>query len=211
MRRPAFLVFLSVVVAIVAGCNSPAAATNAPPVPSAEASSVASSEAPSVASESPSEAAASASIAVPQFSFPSDDKELEALIPDTFCGKAAQKLSLKGQQAIGSAEEWPGILSALGKTISDVSAAAAFQLQGDTGCSVIIFRIKGADEGTLRQLAQQEAAKEGKTYTPVSIGGKDVFKTEPDKFEYAWIKGDGVIIVTADSEAQAADLISKLP
>jgi hypothetical protein len=210
MRQPILVLSLCVAALIAAACSSPSAAPASAP---AAASSEPTNAAPSVeaSSAAPSEAAASASIPVPQFSFPSDDKGLEALIPDSLCGAKVQKLSMKGQTAIGTAAEWPGILAALGKTVDDVSAAAGFPPQGEKDCSVIIIRIKGADEGKLKDLFQQEATKEGKTLTQVSLGGKDVYKTETDKFEYAYVKGDGVIFFGADSEANAASIASALP
>ena len=42
-----------------------------------------------------------------------------------------------------------------------------------------IIKIKGADEGKLKELLQSEAAKAGITYTKVSVGGKDVYTIEP--------------------------------
>ena len=146
---------------------------------------------------------------VTAFAFPSDDKELEAVIPDKICGATAQKLSLKGKQATGDDELWSGILQALGKSLSDVSAAAAFTTK--PGCSVTIIKIKGADEGKLREPLKSEATKAGITYTKVSVGGKDVFTSNPAKFGYSWIKGDGAIIITADSAKDAEELVSALP
>ncbi len=104
---------------------------------------------------------------------------------------------------------WPGILQALGKSFSDVSAAAAFSTK--PGCSVTIIKINGADEGKLRELLQSEAAKAGITYTKVSVAGKDVYTSNPAKFGYSWIKGDGAIIITADSAKDAEELVSALP
>ena len=201
-------------VALVAliGCSGTAGGSTAPSSGSSGAapSTAATTAAPSAAA--PSEAASSqaaASEPIPGFSFPSDDKELEAIIPDKICGATVQKLSLKGKQATGDNELWPGILQALGKSFSDVSAAAAFSTK--PACSVTIIKIKGADEGKLRELLQSEAAKAGITYTKVSVGGKDVYTSNPAKFGYSWVKGDGAIIITADSAKDAEELVSALP
>jgi hypothetical protein len=203
---------LTVAFVAVIGCSGTAGG-------SAAASSAASAAAPSTAATAaapsaaaPSEATpsqAAASEAIPSFAFPSDDKELEAVIPDKICGATVQKLSLKGKDATGEDEMWTGILQALGKSFSDVSAAAAFSTK--PGCSVTIIKIKGADEGKLRELMQAQAAAAGITYTKVSVGGKDVFTSNPAKFGYSWIKGDGAIIITADTAAHAAELVAALP
>jgi hypothetical protein len=205
---------LALAMVALIGCSSSTGGSTAPssaPAASAAApSTAASAAAPSEAA--PSEAApsqAAASEAIPSFAFPSDDKALEAVIPDKICGATVQKLSLKGKDATGENEIWPGILQALGKSISDVSAAAAFSTK--PGCSVTIIKINGADEGKLRELLQAEAAKAGITYTKVSVGGKDVFTSDPAKFGYSWIKGDGAIIITADTAAHAAELVAALP
>ncbi len=187
------------------GSTGPSSAASAAAPTTAATAAAPSEAAPSEAP--PSQAAASEPI--PSFAFPSDDKELEAVIPDKICGATVQKLSLKGKQATGDNEIWPGILQALGKSVADVSAAAAFSTK--PSCSVTIIKINGADEGKLRELLQSEAAKAGITYTKVSVGGKDVFTTNPAKFGYSWIKGDGAIIITADSAKHAEELVAALP
>jgi hypothetical protein len=178
---------------------------NAPATPSAEPSSAA-----------PSQAAASepaASAPVPQFTFPSDDKELEALIPDTLCGDKAQKLSLKGKDVFNSdsSAEIEAVLKGIGKSTADVSAAAGFPLVPDAKCSVIIIRINGANEGQVRDLLIAEAKKENQTFQETSLGGKTVYTDDPTKFGYTYIKGDGVIIFTAGSKKEAEELIAQLP
>jgi len=198
-----------VAVALVAliGCSSTTGGSSAP-ASSAPGSAAASAAAPSEAA--PSEAAASE--AVPGFSFPSSDKELEALIPDELCGVKVTKISAKGEEAIGADNtEMLGVLQGLGKSVSDVGVAMGMDMTGGSTCSVFIFRIAGADEGKLRDLFKQEAQKEGMTYTELSLGGKNVARTDATKFTYAWGKGDGLIVVSADTEANAADIISQLP
>ena len=59
----------------------------------------------SPSSAPPSEAAASepaASQPIPGYTFPSEAKDLEAVIPDTICGAKAQKLSLKGKDVFNA-------------------------------------------------------------------------------------------------------------
>jgi hypothetical protein len=203
------------------GCSSTTGGSSAP-ASSAPESAAASAAAPSAAA--PSEAAASQAAAsegaFPSFLLPSDAKELEALIPDTICGAKVTKTSMKGADIFSNGDDptISAVLSSLGKTPADVSAAAAFVLSGDSPCGVFIFRIQGADEGKLRDIFKQLADKEGTKYSDASIGGKSVEKVEPDpgesglsKFQYAYVKGDGLISVAADTEAHAADIISQLP
>ncbi len=193
--------------------SAEASAGNAPTTPSAAAPS----------SAPPSEAAASepaasepaASVLVPGYTFPSEAKDLEAVIPDSFCGGKAQKLSLKGKDVFnGNNEGAAGIeavLNSIGKTTSDVSAAAGIPLVANSDCSVIIIRIDGADEGQLRDLLKAEAAKEKQTFTETTIGGKTVYQGDTGKFDYTYIKGDGVIIFSAGTKKEAEDLIAQLP
>ena len=47
---------------------------------------------------------AAPSITIPNFAFPSTDKELEALLPDTMCGGKTQKFSMGGDVFESSAD-----------------------------------------------------------------------------------------------------------
>jgi hypothetical protein len=199
------------------GCSSStgsaapsAAAESAAPSVAAPSEAAPSEAAPSEAA--PSEAAASGLI--PSFVLPSSDKELEALIPSTLCGSAATKLSLKGQEIFANNEDQTltSVLQSLGKSVDDVSAAAGFNVSATNPCGVFIIRIKGASEDQLRTVFQQLADQEGTKFQQTSLGGKTVYKsTTEDKPQYVWIKGDGLISVSADSEADAATLIGQLP
>ena len=190
-----------------ASTSAEASAGNAPATPSAAASSA-----------PPSEAAASepaASQLIPGYTFPSEAKDLEAVIPDTICGAKAQKLSLKGKDVFNANNPDAGaiesVLNSIGKSTSDVSAAAGIPLAANSDCSVIIIRINGADEGQLRTLMLAEAAKEKQTFTETTVGGKTVYQGDVGKFDYTYIKGDGVIILTTGTKKEAEDLIAQLP
>ncbi len=194
-----------------AGASTAAAASEAPtsavtPAASAAApSAAAASEAP--ASEAPS------SIPIPSFAFPSTDKALEALLPDTICGKKVQKLSMGGETfAAGADPEFVAVLQSLGKTPSDVSFAIAAPLTAAGDCTAGIFRIKGADGGALKAAFLAEAAKQGTKYEVKSLGGKDVY-VDPasDSLQYAYFKGDAVLFVSAPSESEAGKIIAVLP
>jgi hypothetical protein len=202
----------------VAACGGNTAASLAPAIASNVLPSAAApaSEAPSTAaSEAPSEAASSqGAIAIPSFAFPSSDKALEALIPDKICGQTAIKLSFSGSTFASSGDpELKAMLDALGKTAADVSMAIG-AAPTSAKCGAGIFRVKGADPSRLQQVFQAEAARSGDTYTVKSIGGKDVYvatKASDSSLQYAWIAGDALIFVSADTEAQAAETIAALP
>ena len=125
---------LTIALIALVGCSGSTGGSAAPSVsaaaPSTEASAP-SAAAPSAAPSSapPSEAVASepaASVSVPGYTFPSEDKDLEAVIPDTMCGAKAQKLSLKGKDVFNPDNEGAaGIeaaLNAMGKTTAATSA-----------------------------------------------------------------------------------------
>jgi hypothetical protein len=205
---------VAVVALALVGCNSTAGGSAGASTGSAASAEPPASVAPTEAA--PSEAAASEaapSLAIPSFAFPSTDKELEALIPDPLCGQKIQKLSMSGDQVFSDSDDPTLIaaLQALGKSTADVSAAAGFPLDTDPHCGVVIIRIKGADEGKLKELFLAEAAKEGTSYSEVSVGGRTVLTQDPASFDYTYIKGDGVVMVTADSEANAAEVLGALP
>ena len=211
---------LAITLIALVGCSGTSGGS-ATAATSAAASAGSAASTPSAAAESsapPSEAAASepaASVPIPGFTFPSEAKDLEAVIPDTICGAKVQKLSLKGKDVFNpnneGAAEIEAVLNSIGKTTDDVSAAAGFGLASDSGCSVTIIRIAGANEGQLRDVMKAEAVKEKQTFTETTIGGKTVYQGDTGKFDYTYIKGDGVIILTAGTQKDAEDLIAQLP
>lgn len=199
-------VLLTVIIG-VAACSGGGASS----VPSAAGSSAPSvaptSAAPSVASEAPSEAA------IPSFAFPSSDKDLEALLPDTLCGQKVTKLSMGGALFASDPDpSFEAMLKSVGKSASDVSLAIASPLSTTTKCSAGIFRIKGADGGALKDAFLAEVTKEGNTFTLTSMAGKDVYiDPTSEDFGYAYFKGDAVMFASADNDADAASIIAALP
>jgi hypothetical protein len=218
--RIASLGLSTIALIAVVGCSGSSGGSAAPAVSASAPSSAetSASTAPSTSAGAPSEAAASepaASAPITQYTFPSEAKELEALIPGTICGATVQKLSLKGKDVFSADNEAAAgieaVLNSVGKTTDDVSAAAAFPLAADSECSVIIIRVDGANEGQMTDLLKAEAAKENQTFTETTLGGKTVYQDDPTKFGYTYIKGDGVIILTAGSKKDAEELIAQLP
>jgi hypothetical protein len=213
-------VLLTMTLVALVGCSGTSGGSAATPTSAGASvgSAPATPSAAALSSAPPSEAAASgpaASAPVPGFTFPSEAKDLEAVIPDTICGAKVQKLSLKGKDVFNAnnegAAEIEAVLNSIGKTTADVTAAAGFGLASDSGCSVTIIRIAGADEGQLRDVLKAQAVKEKQTFTETTVGGKTVYQGDTGKFDYTYIKGDGVIIFTAGTQKEAEDLIAQLP
>jgi hypothetical protein len=204
---------------IVAACSGSSAGTAAPA--SAGAPTAAQSTAPSAA-PSVAESAGTSSespIAIPSFDLPNDDKGLEALLPDQLCGKTVSKLSFSGQRfASVQDQSLLKTLAQLGKSLSDVSAAASFPNPAtNAGCktTAFVFRIKGADVGQFRDVFINAAKEQNNTtYTTGNVGGKDVYiGTIPSKDNktYAYFKGDALFFVDGPDEASAAAALQVMP
>ena len=116
---------LTITLIALVGCSGTSGGS-ATAATSAAASAGSAAATPSAAAESsapPSEAAASepaASVPIPGFTFPSEAKDLEAVIPDTICGAKVQKLSLKGKDVFNpdneGAAEIEAVLNSIGKS-----------------------------------------------------------------------------------------------
>ena len=133
-------------------------------------------------------------------------------LPNTLCGEPATKFSFSGATFESGADpEFRQLLSALGKTPSDVSMAVGVLPSGKK-CSVGIFRVKGADPNQFKQVFLAAAAKSGDTYSETSLGGKTVLADPTsDSIQYGYFKGDALFFATADSPADADALIASLP
>ena len=208
-------------VVILSGCG--AAAT---PIPStggvAAASQPAESAAGSVAEASTGAASpesstgSSAGGILPSFaipSLPSQAKDLEALLPSTMCGAAATKTSLTGAALTTAADPtFIATLQALGKTVNDVSFALAFST--DQKCGAGIFRIAGADPGTLQSTMVAQQQKSGETFTQGNVGGKSVFISNSSSGagkQYVYFHGDAVVFAQAPDDTAAATILQALP
>jgi len=213
MRHPSITLGLITIAAIVVTACSATAAPSASTaaLQSASAAPSASFAPPSGSPSGLPSAGPSASIAVPSFVLPSTDKALEALIPDEMCGQKVQKLSMSGSAFEQADPEFVQLLAALGKTPADVSMAAG-GIQSGSKCSAGIFEVKGADPAQFKQDFLDAAAKNGDHYTEKSLGGKTVLADPTSKnVQYGYFKGDALIFVLADSDADAATVIAALP
>ena len=213
MRHPSITLGLITIAAIVVTACSATAAPSASTaaLQSASAAPSASFAPPSGSPSALPSAGASASIALPSFVLPSTDKALEALIPDEMCGQKVQKLSMSGSAFEQADPEFVQLLAALGKTPADVSMAAG-GIQSGSKCSAGIFEVKGADPAQFKQDFLDAAAKNGDHYTEKSLGGKTVLADPTSKnVQYGYFKGDALIFVLADSDADAATVTAALP
>ncbi|MGP1673789.1 MAG: hypothetical protein ACTS8Z_01070 [Candidatus Limnocylindrales bacterium] len=213
MNRSHFkaMTLAGVVLLVLAACGGSTASTGA--TASAVAPGTAASASPSVAVASASPAV-DPSLAIPSFAFPSEDKELEALLPNLMCGATTLKFSLSGATFATAADpQFIAILGELGKSPADVSFAVAGGTPGvDSGaCSAGIFRIKGADTNRFKEVFLAESAKEGTTYEEKSVAGRTVLVGDGTDFQYAYFTGDALIFVAAPTEAQAAEVLVDLP
>ena len=161
--------------------------------------------------------AAPSSASAPGFSLPSNDKDLEALLPDNLCDSASTKTSESGTSFAADADpSFTAVLTALGKSASDVEFAFAIPSQSlATDCNETagIFEINGVDSGQLQSVFLASAAADETTYTQGNVGGKDVYidASDPTNRNYFYVKGDAVIFVSAPDDASAGTLISALP
>jgi hypothetical protein len=205
----------AMLVALMAGCGgaaSPSASTGSA-APSVAAPSVAAStEASTAPSEAaPSEAAPSTAPSIALPSLPSEAKDLEAVLPSSLCGTTATKVSLSGASFAANADpDFKAVLSALGKSPSDVAFAIA--IAGDSGCGAGIFRVQGVDSGALQAAFNAQVQKSGDTFTDKNVGGKDVkIQATSGVSNYLYFKGDALIFASAKTEADAASILQQLP
>jgi hypothetical protein len=196
---------LAVALVVLAACSSTATAAPGASTPAGGSSSAA-----------PSSAAPS-SATLPGFSFPSDDKDLENLLPSTLCGQTAIKTSLNGASfAAGADPSFLGVLTQLGKTPADVGFALSTgdpTKAPDCQVSAGVFKINGVDSGQLQTVFLAVAAAQEQTYTQGNLGGKDVYvdASDPTSRNYFYVKGDGVFFVSAPDDATAGTVLSTLP
>ena len=190
---------------LVAACSS-TAATAAPATSAAPAASAA-----------PGASVALSSAALPGATLPSEDKDLEALLPTVLCGQPAIKTSLSGATfAAAATPVFTAMLSQLGKTPADVSLAfaSADPTKAPTcGITVGVFQINGANADALKTVFLAASLQDETTYSESSLGGKDVFldTSNTSAKSYAYFKGSGVFFLEAPDEATATTILAQMP
>ena len=190
--RLAGLALAAGVLLLVAACSSPS--TTAGPVATA----------------------APSSAALPGSSLPSEDKDLEGLLPATLCGQPTTKTSLSGATfAAAATPVFTAMLSQLGKTPSDVNlafASADATKAPNCGVTVGVFQISGASKDAIQTVFLAASIQDETTYTESNVGGKDVFQdTSSSDKSYAYFKDGGVFFVQAPDDATAATVLATMP
>jgi hypothetical protein len=163
----------------------------------------------------------------PQLSF-QPDANLEALFPDTIGGHTLAVTSATGRDVIpafanNNPEEFLNVITGLGSTIDQVSAAMSFNIwpgptEGDfTGLTMIALQVRGIPApATLTALVDlTKDSVDNAVVGTQTIGGKSVTGiTNPEDAEenvylYAW--NDVVFLVGGLPQANVEEALSKLP
>ena len=210
MDRPLRLALIGVVIVTMAACSS--TATESPT------GTPAGGATPTVAGQATPTPAETASGALPSFQLPHNAAELEALLPDTLGGVTLQKSSWSGTDFVNQNStntELVAFLQSLGKSLSDISAAAAFSPTFDN--SIFAFLVNGVDHNILIsefQKAENTGLDTPIPWTSATVGGKSVFQATTDtagEMIYLYGVADLFFEVTSNDPAIAAEALSKLP
>jgi hypothetical protein len=207
------LAIIGVVMVTMAACSS--TATQSPTGPAGTPAGGATPTSAEQATPTPGE---TASGALPSFQLPHNAAELEALLPDTLGGVTLQKSSWSGADFVNqnsTSTELVAFLQSLGKSLSDISAAAAFSPTFDN--SIFAFRVNGVDHNILIsefQKAENTGLDTPIPWTSATVGGKSVFQATTDtagEMIYVYGVADLFFEVTSNDPAIAAEALSKLP
>jgi hypothetical protein len=163
----------------------------------------------------------SASAAQPTFVLPSGlvipsfkaDLDLEAQLPNDFCGQKTTKASFSGAEFLANDATFAALVQVLGRSAADVSVATAGVAGPEClGINLFALRIKGADTSKFEQLFLAVQAKDGTPTTKTNVGGKDVWTyTDDVGTNYLYFKGDIAFGVTAQTTADAAKGVAVMP
>ena len=213
---------------IVAACSG-SSATVAPSSPPSVTSAAPSSAPPVSSVGLPSFAVPSfalpsgGSFVIPSIGLPSQDKNLEARLPNSLNGVTLSKVSLTGDTilngpASSSTADIKTLLAGLGKTPSDFSEAIASDPTGALKVTLGALRIAGADGGAMLS-AFLNASKNTSPNLQTSqaiLGGKNVtVVTDPASSSvgstYIYANGDTLFFAQTADPQLAAAAIAALP
>jgi hypothetical protein len=212
-RRLAPLPGTAALLLVVAACGGPASTGSSSPI-SPAVGSIAPSSSPE--RPGPAESAADPSGALPSIALPSfnPDKDLEALLPDTFKGVTLEKRSIKDAEVLGQGPTLNAVVTALGLKATDVSVALAEDAAGTLGVTFEAIRFAGADSDRLLQAFEAATQASGDLVGFVHLGGKDVMKANESSgmgsFTYSFVRTDVVFRVTATDDAAADAALAAL-
>ena len=147
-------------------------------------------------------------------SLPSGDADLEGLLPDEIAGQTVTKLSMTGDQFMGTGnDEVAAVLQQFNKTPADLSVAFG----GTAALALIAYRLKGVDGGQFFEAFVAASDEEGQVVvTDANYGGKAVKKAVSPDSEigtvYVYTSGDVMYIVggTGVTDALLNEAFSKI-
>lgn len=152
--------------------------------------------------------------ALPSVDLPSEDQELEDMLPDTVGTTPVSKLSMTGESLIaaGGQEALESVLGQFNKQPSDLGVA----IGGAGNVGLFAYRIKGVDATQFFQsfVAAAQGEDPAVTVTDETLGGKSVKKVvTSDETLYIYAKGDVLFGVSGSgaTEAELAEAIALLP
>jgi hypothetical protein len=223
--RPGIVVAaLAMIVAACSGSSATAAPSSPPSSPPAV-TSAGPVSAPPVSTVVPSFAIPSfvlpsgGSFAIPSFTLPSEDKDLEARLPNSLNGVTLTKVSFRGDTILGgpassSTADIRAILAGLGKTPSDFSEAVASDPTGALKVTLGAIRVTGADGGAMLNafLTASKNTSPDLQVSQANLGGKNVtVVTNPSSSSagttYIYASGDTLFFAqTLDAQLAAAAL-----
>jgi len=155
----------------------------------------------------------------PEFSFDTSsfhaDVDLEALFPDEIGGEPLTVLSMSGADMMGEggSPELQAMLTALGKTPADLTAAFG----GVAKVGIVAFQIKGAPGDAILAALRDAYETSDAVVTDMSFGGKAVKKfvpADPDESTgYIYVYQDVIFLVSGEGATEAVlnEVFSKLP
>jgi hypothetical protein len=201
------LAILAVATFVLAACGQAAAPTSAPGgTQAAVITPIPATQAPG-ATEGPAFS----------FDLPSEDKALEALLPDQIGGKPVLKVSQTGDRFLSgdaaSSADFRAILTQFGKSPADLSVAFAGTLDIQVGA----YRIKGVDPNQVfNAFLQVVKSAQGDVVTDVTLGGKQVKKVVTVAGDTTYIYASGDVLFTVNAQATVApalldEVFSNLP
>jgi hypothetical protein len=221
-------VFLSIatgaaIAVVLAGCGSSAsnppsnAAGASPAAAASSAPSAQSSSAPSALATGPS---SSAGPSLPAVTSSHADPALEALLPAEVSGTAMQRSSATLAALLASGGDRTAVdafLKGLGKSESDGTYAAAFDLTNTVGGGIFAFKIAGVNADLLLPAIVSVEASDlgvGATTKQATVGGKGVTVVSVgsgvNDTEWVYGRDDVVFVIHAADEAHAATFLQAL-
>ena len=147
---------------------------------------------------------------------PGSASELEAMLPDEAGGVTFTKGSFDGAAIAGlgflDTGELDPILTANGKSLSDVRMAVATPADASGGASTIIFALQVRGLPTDQLLEMGGVASSGADLQTVTISGKQVQRGGvPGFMVYAYAKDDTLFEILFATDTVAEAVIAQLP